>query len=354
MSLINARFCFNNWIESGSFTSSSSQSSYSSTNLVSGIRSKVWKANGLFEISATNNKVYINGTTYTLTVGSYSATTLITHFNTITSQTLSRNGLGRFVITLGSSGTLNLSSTSNAVWSTLGFLTSSDLTGTVFTADERRYNTSEWIKVDMLQPQVAQFAAVIPPANTVFSAPTADIYLQGNNTDVWDNPQVNIAMSVDSTGAYAAPNVSDKPCRYWRVKFVDVKNSDISAAVVYIGDATINTNTNFAVGFNRNRVDQSAKLYSENGTMYVNRQPRFMTITGASVQLLKGQELIDMEQLFYDLGTGRPFFICIDPSLAVSTSLGQMTHYVEVDSEPSFQHVLNSYYNLSFTLREVI
>jgi hypothetical protein len=350
----NARFCFNNWVESGSLTASSAQSSYPAANITSGIRSKVWKANGLFEISTANNNVYINETTFTLTVGSYTAATLITHFNSVTSETLSRNSNGRFVITLGSSGTLNLSSTTNAIWSTLGFLTSSNLTGTVFTADERRYNTSEWLLVDLLQPQTADFAAVIPPANTIFSAPTASIYLQGNNTNVWTAPQVDEQMIVSSEGAFYASSEALEPCRYWRIKFVDVKNNDISASVVYIGDSTINTNTNLAVGFTRARVDQSVRLSSEAGQLYVERKPRLVTLSSMSVQYLKGQELTDMEQLVYDLGTGRPFFICIDPSLSVSTSLPQMTHYVEVDSEPTFSHVLNSYYNLSFSLREVL
>lgn len=350
----NARFCFNNWVDTGTLSASSSHASYPSTNLVGGIRSKVWQAGGLFEISATNNKVYINSTTYSLTVGSYTSATLITHFNSVTGVTLSRNSVGRFVITLGGSGTLNLSSTTTSIWSTLGFLTSADLTGTVFTADERRYSTSEWIKADIFQPQRAHFAAVIPPANTVFSATTATVYLQGNNVDVWTSPQVNEQMEVSSNGAFLAPSADLEPCRYWQVKIVDVKNSAIQVAVVYIGTATINTNTNLAVGFTRNRVDPSVRLFSEGGQLYTDRKPRVLTITGASVQYLKDTELKDMEQLAYDLGTGRPFFLCMDPLKQVSTTLDQMTHYVEVDAEVQFNHVLNSYYNFSFTLREVL
>ena len=99
MSFTNAKFSFNNFVDS-TLSASSAESTYPASNLYSGIRSKVWKAAGLFEISASNNKVYINGTTYTLTAGSYTVTTLITHFNSVTSQTLSRNSNGRFVITL--------------------------------------------------------------------------------------------------------------------------------------------------------------------------------------------------------------------------------------------------------------
>lgn len=349
-----ARFCFNNWVESGSFSTSSAESSYPAANLVSGIRSKVWQAAGLFEITAANNKVYINGSTYTVPVGTYLVAALITAFNTATSTTLSRNSLGRFVITLGGAGTLNLATTTDSIWSTLGFLGTSDLSGTAFTADERRYNTSEWIKVDLGIPQVAQFSCLIPPSETVFSSPTAAIYLQGDNVDDWTSPAVNLPMEVSSVGAFVAPDITTQPCRYWRIQIVDVKNSSISAAVAYIGDAVISSNTNVATGFTRTRTDQSQRLYSEGGQLYVNRKPRLLTISGSGVQFLKGQDLIDMEQLIFDLGTGRPFFLCLDPTKAVSTSLGQMTHYVEVDGEASLSHVLNSYYNLSLNFREVL
>lgn len=354
MSFTNARFSFNNFIDSATLTASSSLSGYPASNLYSGIRSKVWKANGLFEISSSNNKVYINGSTFTLTAGSYTSATLITHFNSVTSTTLSRNSNGRFVITLGGSGTLNLATTTNAVWSTLGFLTSVDLTATVFTANERRYNTSEWLKVDIGQPQTPDFAALIPPANEVFSCVNATIKLQGNNVDVWTAPQVDETMTVSSSGAFVAPSSTLEPCRYWRILINDVTNSTISAAVAWISTSVINTNTNIATGFTRSRADTTIRSVSEGGQVYSDRRPRVLSIQGASVQYLKGQELIDMEQLAYDLGTGRPFFIVIDPSLTVSTTLDQMTHYVEQDSDVQFAHVLNSYYNFSFSLREVL
>lgn len=354
MSFTNAKFSFNNFIDSNTLTASSSLSGYPSANLYSGVRSKVWKANGLFEISASNNKVYINGTTYTLTAGSYTSATLITHFNSVTGKTLSRNSNGRFVITLVSSGTLNLSSTSNAIWSTLGFLTSTNLTGTVFTADERRYNTSEWLKVDIGQPQIPDFAALIPPANEVFSCSNASIKLQGNNVDVWTSPQVDESMTVSSSGAFIATAEDLEPCRYWRILIDDVTNNGISAAVAWISSSIVNVNTNVATGFTRTRSDTTIRNVSENGQVYSDRRPRVLSLSSLSVQYLKGQELIDMEQLAYDLGTGRPFFIIIDPALTVSTTLDQMTHYVEVIGDVEFSHILNSYYNMSFSLREVL
>lgn len=351
----NARFCFNNFIESGTITTSSAESNFPTSNLVGGVRSKVWKASGIFEIGSTNNKAYINSTTYTLTAGTYSVSSLITHFNSVTGQTLSRNSLGRFVITLGSSGTLNLSTTTNAVWSTLGFLSSSDLTGTAFTADERRYNNGEWIKTDTLLPTAVTFAALIPPSETAFSCTTATIKLQGNNVDLWTSPIVDMEMEVGDSGAFVATTIDTiNPCRYWRILIQDYKNPAISAAVVYMGDSVTTDNTNVQIGFTRSFKDTSNRLFSEGGQMYVDTKYRYTLIESLSILYLKDDDLEAIENLYYDLRQGRPFFIVLDPQEQVSRALSQFTFYVEVSSDPNFSHVISGYHNFSFSLKEVI
>lgn len=355
MSSKNARLCANNWVTTGVYSTSTEQASYPASNLEKGLRASVFKPRGTFEITTLNQKVYINGSTFTVPVGSYSHTALITAFNTATSQTLTRNDLGRFIITLGSSGTVNFSNDTNAIWETLGFLRVSDETATIFTADERRYNNGEWIKVDNGFPQVCDFAALLGPTNEAFSCPTAEIRLQGNNVDYWESPAADYAMEVSSVGAFYAPALDTMPtCRYWRILVKDYKNSNIALSVAYMGTATIPLNTNFSIGFSRNRIDQSLRLYSEGGQLYVDRRPKLLTITSAQILFLKDQDLEDIEQLVFDLGTGTPFFIVIDPQIQVSRSLEKMTHYVELDGDVTFTHVLNSYYNLSFQMREVL
>ena len=243
----NARLCYNNWVDSATLQTSASVSNFPSSNLLSGIRSKVWKAKGTFEISAANQKVYINATSYNIPIGSYDVTSLITAFNTATGQTLSRNSLGRFVITLGSSGTVNFTSNTSAIWDTLGFFRVADETGTIFTADERRYNNGEWIKVDLGFPQSLDFSSIIAPSGEIFSASTAEIRLQGNNVDEWTSPQVNELMEVSGAGAFIAPQTTLTTCRYWRIRIKDYKNPSISVAVAYMGTGFITINTNLSL-----------------------------------------------------------------------------------------------------------
>lgn len=350
----NARFCFNNFLEASTIEASSSASGYPATNLVHSIRSKLWKPDGLFEITSANNKVYINGTTYTITSGTYTNATLITHFNSITGKTLTRDSQGKYTINLGSTGTLDLATTSNAVWSTLGYISSTTLSGITFQADEARYHTSEWIKVDMGLAQIVTFAALIPKANTVFSLDNASIRLQGNNIDDWTSPTVDVAFDeVGDKGAFCIGD-SLQACRFWRIKIVDKTNGSIQVAVAYIGDHTTLTDTNVAVGFNRMREDQSVRLYSEAGAQFVDRRPKIMGLSNIEIQLLKDTDLSSIEQLFYDVGVENPFFLCIDPQLGVSTNLSDMTHYIYLSSRAEFRHVLRGYFTASIEAREAL
>lgn len=349
----NARLCNNNFLAPSTMTTSTSQASFPSANLFD-IRSKVWKPLGSFEITAANQKVYINGSTFDIPVGAYNVTTLITAFNTATSQTLARNSLGRFVITLGSSGTVNFATTTNAIWDTLGFFRVANETGTTFQADERRYNNGEWLKADLGFPQRVDFASLLAPSGDVFSAPTAEVRLQGNNVDDWAAPPVNLVCETTGEGVFIAPQEEVLACRYWRILIKDFKNNSISIAVAYMGSAAITLNTNVATGLSRVRSDQSVKLFSEAGQLYVDRRPRRLSLTSMQIQFLRQEELLEIEQLMYDLRTGVPFFICLDPSKNVSQYLHQMTHYVNVEGDATFQHVIASYYNLSFQLVEVL
>lgn len=352
-----SRFCFNNWLADSDFDVSSAQASYPGSNLVHSIRSRVWKANGLFEITATNNTVYVDATSFTIPVGSYSFSTLVTAFGVASgglSLTLSRNGANKMVITSGSSVTYKLSTSTNAIWSTLGFISTTDVTATTATADQAAYHTSEWIKVDLGIAQECTFAALIPANGQAFTlSPSATVKLQGNNVDLWTSPNYDVDMELDFRGAFLAPTDAGSH-RYWRIKIVDPTNSDVQAAVCYIGDSYIPTNTNIATGFSRSSVDLSIRSYSEAGALFVDERPKVLQLSSMQMQFLKDDDLYDAEQLIYDLGVNEAFFICLDPGTNVSSTLSKMTHYVALDGPAQFQHVIGGYYNTSFNLREII
>lgn len=352
----NARFAYNNYLDAPTVSATAAQAGYPLSNSISAIRSKLWKPQNLFEVGEKNCKVYINAATYTIAQGSYTKAQLITAFNTATSAagaTLSIGDGARFNINFGVSKTLNISNQVNAAWEMLGFLGTLDRTGSGLSADERRFNTGFWVKVDLKMPQLVDFAALIGPAGESFSCNTATVKLQGNNLDLWETPAVEMNFEVSQEGAFFAGDVS-QPCRFWRIFVNDVKNDAAQIAVAWMGSAVICSNTNIATGFTRSREDTSIKLVSESGTFYIDRRPKVLSLSSMSVQFLRAEELLEMEQLFYDLGVEKPFFLCIDPKKQVSSNLAQMTHYVAATNALQLQHVLRDYYNLSIELREVL
>jgi hypothetical protein len=205
----------------------------------------------------------------------------------------------------------------------------------------------------MLIPQRPDFGALVGNANEVFSAPTATVKLQGNNLDLWSSPPVEVTLEVSDLGAFCVPE-DLQPCRFWRLFIDDKKNNSIAISAAYIGTGVKTTNTNISTGFARNRADTSIRLYSEGGQLYVSRRAKVLSLTNTGMLYLAGQDRTDMEQLIYDLGVSKPFFLVLDPGLNVSTALKDMAHYVYQNSDVSLTHVLRDYYNVSFDFREVL
>jgi len=352
-----ARFCYNNWLTTDGFTVSSAQANYPANNLVSQIRSKVWKPDSNFEITASNNMVYVDGSSFAVPAGEYTFSELVTAFATASgalSLTLARNGSGLITITKGGSVTYNLSTTTDAIWSTLGMISTTDVTGTVVTADERAYHTSEWIKIDMGMPQQCDFAALIPSNGEAFTiSSVAEVKLQANNVDIWTDPDYEDDFEIDNLGAFIVPD-SVGPYRYWRIKIIDPTNSAISAAVAYIGDSYSPVSTNISTGLQRSSQDNSVTVYSESGALFADTRPKVLKITSLQIQFLKDDDLDDLEQLFYELGLSSGFFLCIDPLAQVSSSISRMTNYVRLDGPANFQHIIRGYYHTSFELKEVV
>lgn len=351
-----ALFCYNNYLDENILYSSQT-SNYPATNVVGTVRSRTWKPSGLFEITSANNTVYVNSTNFTVPVGSYTFSSLASAFATASaglSLTLTRDSAGICRINKASSFTLNLSQTTNAMWGTLGFLSTSDIAAPVIPANEARYSTGEWLKADMFLGQSVDFACLIPINGEAFSLlPNGAVYLQGNNLDVWDNPQVNERMEVDYLGAFIAPE-GLAACRYWRIYINDPSNNSIKVAQAYIGSAYIPENTNIATGFSRSSRDLSIRSFSENGTMYVDRRPKALSINSLQMQYMRLTDRSDFEQLMYDLGQENAFFLVLDPSESISERLSDMSYYVSLEGDSVFTHVILDYFNASFNLREVI
>ena len=357
------RFANNNFLETNLTYSSQLSSSFPASSVTSS-RSRLWKTGGNFEVTSTTNKLYINdGTdkTITLTVASYTYSTLAAHIQTqlnasSSNWTVTYNTTTCKFVIARSSGTkiLRLSVTTDTAWDMLGYTQSLDQD--VYTPDEARIHTSEWLKCDMQAGQEATFMALLGEVNSKFSLSTnAVVKFQANNLDDWSSPAINQTVAVEK-GAVMAFTTSPSSYRYWRILITDRENplgpTGLTFSHAYIGDYTTVTNTNIASGFSKSFVDPSESQESEAGALYFEERPRYMTIESAQIQLITNTERDELEQLFFDLGVRTPFYVSIDPELQVSTSLYDMTRLMIMTAAPSFDHVFRGYWNINFSMRE--
>lgn len=364
----NVRFMNNNFLER-SFTFSSEQASFPASNLVNTSRSRVWKPAGNFEVKSTNKNIYINDgadKTVTLTEGSYTYATLAAHIQTrlnaaSSNWTCTYDNVLTFKFTITrSSGTkvLRKSQTTNAAWDMLGYTGTNDITSAPFVADEQRNHTSEWFQCDLGVPQLATFAALISGIDEIFTlSATATVRCRANNIDFWDNPPVDIVIPVGQISAMSLLDETNSATyRFWRIEMIDRLNyigpEGFKFAYCYVGDHQTVSLTNFAGGFTKELTDPSQLLQSENGALFFEKRPRYLTITNSAIQLLNGQERADLEQLFYDLGVREPFFISIDPGVEVTLSLEELTRFMIMTRSPTLDHVIRDYYNVGFDMRE--
>lgn len=361
----NIRFMHNNFLPDG-FTYSSQQTAFPASNVYGGSRSRVWRPTGNFEITATNNLIYINdgsNKTATLTAASYTPAALATHvqtqLNAVSTSWTCTYSTTTFKFTIGrsGSGTIRQTQTTNAAWDTLGYTFGTDLTGTTFTADEQRNHTSEWFKCDLGVPQVAGFVGLIGSIETPFSlTESATLKIQANNIDLWTAPPLNYDIPINGIGAMKFLDDNESSYRYWRILIIDRLNTlgptGIEIGYAYIGDYKTMTNTNIQVGFSKSYRDPSNVQESETGVLFIENRPRYLTISSAEIALLNGTEYDELEQLFYDVGVRTPFFVSLDPTLGVSRAITDLTRLMIMDDVPTMQHVIRDYYNISFNMRE--
>ena len=354
-------------------TFSSEDSTDVFANVYDAKRNTYWTPTGNFDIDATNNKLYFNdggNKTATIVVGAYAtgpllATQIETQMNAVSSSwavsysAFGGSTPGRFRIVRSSgSGTLQFSNQTNAIWDTIGFTTTVDLPHNR-RSDQIRAHTTEWYMVDMGLPSQVRYVAMNGPSDEVvqYSA-SASVTLQGNNVDLWDSPPFEQAITVGDSGMFGnIPNSTNSIYRYWRVEIIDRENGSIVSSEgkisnIYLGDVTTPTGTNLASGFSRSQVDPSLQATSESGVIYFDTRNKYETFNGQSIQLLTTSDRNDLEQMFFDYGISTPFFVSIDPSIAVSDDIDDYNKWVYFAARPTFTHVFKNYYNMGLSLRE--
>jgi len=376
------RICENNLAElseSSGFVVSSEQTAYPKENAISRFRDEQWRPIGNFTIGSSNSALYIrvgsSDTTIDLTAGDYTYSTLASHIssrlNTLSSGWISaydlNGGTYKFSLARVGGASLLLSSTTNAAWNTIGFTGTSIITDSSFIADEQRNHTNEYIQFDLgYEAEITTFFCIGSLSEKFSISSEATILLRANNIDDsihWSNPplQIDLLDYRDDTGIYCFIDslLTDTRYRFWRLHIEDKYNHQgpeqcIRISNIYIGDYIYLSNRNIQNGFVKTVNDPSTRSESESGSLFWDVKTKFTEISSVGFSFIDKDDRDKLEKLYNRIGTVTPIYISLDPTLAVSNKLSDLTYFCVYDAAPSMQHIINDKFNYSLMFREMI
>jgi hypothetical protein len=330
--------------------------------------------NGLFLIETENRGFYYeyNGssTGIILDTGSYTGTTLAAMIQTKLHVidvdwdcTYSNNTFNIHLNNVAgvTSCSLRLSNQSNAVWQTLGF------TGTVdidlyadvdhsVNADEQRIHTYEYLIFDIGYSAPVDFFALIGESGEEITlSENAVVKLQGNSINSFTSPPFDKTITRTIDGYYRFNDDVASSYRYWRIYIEDKTNTldAIKVSKVYLGDYT-EISRNVSHGFTTSIEDLSTVVKSESGIIYADIKKQYSKISGINLNYITVTDKELLESFFLAVGLYNPFFISIDPTLKISTTLNKLTKYCFLESAPVYSHNVYSYYSTTLNVSEVL
>lgn len=334
-------------------------------------RAKVWRSNGYYEVTASNNNLIFRETsavelTATIAVGNYTRanflTAIKTALETIGDSTYTVTFTSNFKISIASNGSggggifeLVFDDALNTCEDLLGF-DSFEYTGALtFVGDSIKLHTSEWILWDLAVDSDPQAFALIDSRNDPLSiSPTATVRLQGNHTNVWTSPVYNQLLTYDDRILHTinGDGIAGTALRYWRVLFQDQNPKGyIQVGSFFLGQTYSATRGAPQFPFVDENIDRTDTVISEGGQTFSEIKPktaRFSTdwfgLTVADKEYI--QDIFD----FY--GTGLPFFISMDTPAGFSSSSQYYIRYVKFANAPRFELVSPKNYRASISFEE--
>jgi hypothetical protein len=340
--------------------------SFPFSNMLDDARFKITRFTGSFIIETSNSSLYANDGSdiiIQISTGQYTASQLATEIqtelNAVSSNWTVTYSTSTYRFTVDrSSGTkiLRLSSTSNSIWDTLGYTGSVDQTAGV--ADEQRNHSKEFIEVDLgtNANEVGFFGLVAPPNMTNPISDNATVELLASNLQNWSAPARTITLQSNDFGVYGFLDDENSRYRYWRFELTDRKNINGPTwdfSNIYLGTYTTLANRNVNSGFTKTWIDPSDVSQAGSGATYANIKQRYLQLNSLTINYMDQSDRKKLEQLCYDFGQHKPFWIALDPVEECST-IDELTRYVYFNGNPTFNHFRNSVYSMAFGVRDAL
>jgi len=208
---------------------------------------------------------------------------------------------------------------------TLGFDTSDDSTGLLsYTADILRIHTAEWIRFDLGVSSTPQAIVLAGLRNApIRLTDSALIKLQGNHTDTWTSPAVELTLDYDENAiaAFDDDGLHTSALRYWRLYIEDPSNplGYIELSNIYLGETYSPERGRAQFPLDASFVDYSEVTRAESGNAFSNRRNRTQEF-GFSWRFLTKEENEVLSEFVEEVGLSYPFFISLDPEAQFSSS----------------------------------
>lgn len=343
----NVLLMHNNYVRSDFLTGQTKSSELAAapaTNIYDKVRrSKVYRTNGYWEITAANKVIIFRetdgGSDLTATVAEDEYTSDALFFAAIktameaagdSTYTVSRDTTTlkiKITAVLAGGATVFQLRTADAAFTmaaTLGYATGGHLSGAlVYTADTLKIHTSEWVRWDCgtaVNPKA--FAIMGSLENGLGVSSAATVTLEGNETDVWTGPSYTQTLTYNENcmALFDTEGLHTGGLRYWRMKIVDTGNTAgyVEIAKVYLGEVYETAQGAVQFPLDDQFVDLSDTQRSEFGTAFSNR--RIITEEfGFSWNYLTKVDKEAFEAFIRIYGTSYPFWIALDPNEVIST-----------------------------------
>jgi hypothetical protein len=364
--------------DSTNFTYSSQQSAFPASNTQDlQRRHKVWRTNGYWEITSSNNVIVFRESTgvdltATIAVASYASTS---SFLTAIKTALESTGASTYtvsqdattkkikIVSDGSGGDnlfqLMWTDVLSTAAVTLGFDTAVDDTGTLtYMAAVLKIHTSEWLKYDLGASTIVDAMAFIGIRNEVLKlSPSATLKIQANHTDAWSSPALDTALEYhDNTIALVdADGLSATAYRYWRLYVEDQSNSYgyVEMSTVYLGSAWTPAQGAIKFPLEKKWLDNSVMTKVESGHLVSMKKEKTREYR-AQWNFLSKADVHDLDIIFENHGKHIPFFISLDPNEVFSESFQDALVYVRLGDEPEDTLESPGNFSMSMKLVEVI
>ena len=358
---------------------SSERTNFEASNLVDRQqRSKVWRSDGYYTISSSNNTIVFRETiatdlTATLTEGVYSSASALAveiktqleavggsvytiAINSTTSKwTLTSDGAGG-----GGIFELILTDVSSAgLAAILGFSTASDRTGDLsYEADTINLHTEEFILWDLGLPSLPTGFALLGDRNApVALSPGASIKLQGNHTDNFSTAVFEQVITYDDNGLFHFDDTGFGTVylRYWKAQVIDPGNANgyIQLGYAYLGSTIKPTRGAVRFPFVGSQDDFSDTVTVVGGQVYGNNRARSDEFT-LEWALLTTAEKEDFDLHFKNKGLSFPFLVYLDENIAFSSSQSYWLRLVRYASRPQYSLVSPNNWSVRMVVREAL